>query len=94
MQFKAQLYVLGAKSSKGEYNGIPFDSTQVFFQADLQEGDNFCGQVGDMMKWGTSDNFAKIKDLQFPQMFNATLNQVSNGKNTVTVITDLVPVKQ
>jgi hypothetical protein len=37
MQFKTQLVVLGAKSSKGEYNGRPFNSTTVFYQAQLQE---------------------------------------------------------
>ena len=32
MQFKTQLVVLGAKSSKGEYNGRPFNSTTVFYR--------------------------------------------------------------
>ena len=94
MQFKTQLVVQGAKGSKGEYNGKPYDSTTVFFQADLQEGDNFCGQVGESLKWGTSANFEKIKHLEYPLQAELTMEQVSNGKNMVTIIKDLVPVKQ
>lgn len=92
MQFKTQLIVLGAKSSKGEMNGRPYDSTTVFFQADLQDGDNFCGQVGESLKWGTSLNFDKIKHLEYPIQADAVLEQVSNGKSMVTIIRELTPV--
>lgn len=94
MQFKTQLVVLGAKSSKGEYNGRPFDSTTVFYQAQLQEGENFAGQVGADYKWGTSANFEKIKNQKFPFMADCVLEQVSNGKTTVTILKELTPVPQ
>ena len=94
MQFKTQLVVLGAKSSKGEYNGRPFDSTTVFYQAQLQEGENFAGQVGADYKWGTSINFEKIKNQKFPFMADCVLEQVSNGKTTVTILKELTPVPQ
>lgn len=93
MRFKAQLVVLGAKSSKGDFNGKPYDSTTVFIQTDLQEGDRFCGLVGDFLKWGTSENFEKIKHHSYPARFEASLEQVSNGKNSVTIIKDMVLVK-
>lgn len=93
MLFKTQMVVLGAKGSKGDFNGKPYDSTTVFFQADLQEGDNFCGQVGESLKWGASANFEKIKHLEYPLQAEATLEQVSNGKSMVTIIKDLVPAK-
>ncbi|MDR8236486.1 hypothetical protein FPK75_25090, partial [Acinetobacter baumannii] len=66
MQFKTTITVLGAKSSKGEFNGKPYDSTTIFFQAELQDGDNFVGQVGEQIRWGTSANFEKLKGLKFP----------------------------
>ncbi|VXA58398.1 conserved hypothetical protein [Acinetobacter proteolyticus] len=94
MQFKTQLVVLGAKSSKGEFNGRPFDSTTVFYQAELQEGENFAGQVGADFKWGTSANFEKIKNHKFPFMADCVLEQVSNGKTTVTILKELTPVAQ
>lgn len=94
MQFKSTMVVLGAKSSKGEYQGRPYDSTVIFYKADLQEGDNFVGEVGEQIKWGTSANFQKIKDLEFPVVADVTMEQVSNGKNSVLVLLDLVPQKQ
>lgn len=93
MQFKSTMVVLGAKSSKGEYNGRPFDSTVIFYKADLQDGDNFVGEVGEQIKWGSSSNFQKIKDLDFPLVADVTMEQVSNGKSSTLVMLDLVPQK-
>lgn len=93
MLFKTTMVVLGAKSSKGDYNGVAYDSTTIFYKADLQEGDNFAGEIGEQMKWGTSSNFEKIKGLTFPLVAEATVQQVSNGKSMITIIKDLVPEK-
>lgn len=93
MQFKSTMVVLGAKSSKGEYNGRPYDSTLIFYQSDLQDGDNFVGQVGESIKWGTSANFEKIKTLEFPLVADVIMEQVSNGKTSALVLLDLVPQK-
>lgn len=90
MLFKSTLVILGAKSSKGDYNGNPYDSTTLFYKADLQEGDNFAGEVGEQIKWGSSENFKKIKDEKFPIIAECTLQQVSNGKSTTTIVKDLV----
>ena len=94
MQFKSQIVVLGAKASKGEFNGRPFDSTTVYYQADLQDGENFAGQVGAEIKWGTSFNFEKIKNQKYPFMADVVMEQVSNGKTSMLVLIDLVPQKQ
>lgn len=93
MQFKTTLVILGAKASKGEFNGRPFDSTTVYYQADLQEGENFAGQVGAEVKWGTSFNFERIKGQKYPFMADVVMEQVSNGKNTTTIIKELTPQK-
>lgn len=85
--------VLGAKSSKGSFEGKAYDSTTVFYQADLQEGENFAGQLGVSIKWGTSVNFEKIKNLSYPFNAEATLEQVSNGSTTTLIVKDLVPEK-
>ena len=93
MLFKTQMTVLGAKSSKGSFEGKAYDSTTVFYQADLQEGENFAGQLGVSIKWGTSANFEKIKNLSYPFNAEATLEQVSNGSTTTLIVKDLVPEK-
>lgn len=94
MLFKSIMVVLGAKSSKGNYNGIPFDKTTIFYKADLQEGDNFVGEVGESIVWGLSDNFQKIKSLEFPLVADVTLEQVSNGSGSRMILKELVPQKQ
>ncbi len=93
MLFKTFMTVLGAKSSKGSFEGKAYDSTTVFYQADLQEGENFAGQLGVSIKWGTSVNFEKIKNLSYPFNAEATLEQVSNGSTTTLIVKDLVPEK-
>lgn len=93
MLFKTPMTVLGAKSSKGSFEGKAYDSTTVFYQADLQEGENFAGQLGVSIKWGTSVNFEKIKNLSYPFNAEATLEQVSNGSTTTLIVKDLVPEK-
>ena len=54
MQFESTIVVLGAKASKGEFNGRAYDSTKVFAQSELQEGENFAGFVSTEYSWGTS----------------------------------------
>ncbi|MCH7382213.1 hypothetical protein, partial [Acinetobacter higginsii] len=61
---------------------------------ELQDGENFAGQVGADFKWGTSANFEKIKNQKFPFMADCVLEQVSNGKTTVTILKELTPVAQ
>lgn len=94
MLFKSTMVVLGAKASKGNFNGMAFDKTTIFYKADLQEGENFVGEVGESMAWGLSDNFQKIKTLEFPLIADVTLEQVSNGSASRMIIKDLVPQKQ
>lgn len=93
MLFKSTMVVLGAKASKGSFNGVSFDKTTIFYKADLQEGENFVGEVGEAMAWGTSDNFQKIKGLEYPLVADVTLEQVSNGSASRMIIKELVPQK-
>ena len=93
MLFKSTITVLGAKSSKGTFEGKAYDSTTIFYQSDLQEGENFAGQVGVSIKWGTSLNFQKVKDLVFPFNADVSMEQVSNGSSQTLILKDLVPEK-
>ena len=93
MQFETTIVVLGAKASKGEYNGRPFDSTKIFAQAELQEGENFAGFVSTEYSWGTSFNFERIKGIEYPFKAKAVMQIVSNGKDSKTIMLDLVPEK-
>lgn len=94
MEFKSTIVVVGAKSSKGDYQGKPYDNTKLFYQTDLQEGENFAGSVSAEIRWGEASNFQKIKDLSYPFIADVTMKQVSNGKDQSMIILDLVPQKQ
>lgn len=90
MKFVSDITILGAKQSKGEFNGRSFDSTKLFYQADLKSGENFVGQVGESISWGTSLNFDRIKHLKFPLTTKGTFEMVSNGTQSTLVLHDLV----
>lgn len=90
MKFVSEITILGAKQSKGEFNGRNFDSTKLFYQADLKSGENFVGQVGESINWGTSLNFDRIKHLKFPLTTKGTFEMVSNGTQSTLVLHELV----
>ncbi|MFC3903273.1 hypothetical protein SAMN05421749_10248 [Acinetobacter marinus] len=92
MQFKTQLVILGARASKGEFQGNTYDYTEVFFQADTPEGANYWGQVGESMRWGLSSNIEKLNKHESPLLADVVMQQVSNGKAMTTIILDVVPV--
>ena len=93
MLLKSNVIVRGARPSKGDYNGRAYDSTKVFAQSELQEGENFAGFVSTDYTWGTSFNFERIKGLEYPFKAKATMKSVSNGKDSKTILVDLVPEK-
>ena len=96
MQFKTTITVTGLKSSKGEFNGQPYDYTAVFFLAELKEGENYAGYVGEELRWGTSANAEKLtsQNLKYPLQADVTMEQVSNGKSLSTIIKSLTPQVQ
>lgn len=90
MKFVSDITILGAKQSKGEFDGRKFDSTKLFYQADLKTGENFVGQVGESITWGTSFNFERIKHMKFPVTLEGTFEMVSNGSQSTLILHDLV----
>lgn len=67
MQVKANLQITGAKSFKGDVEGKPYDSTTLFVLMDVSERTGTAvGQNVVEMKFGTSEEFAKLKGLRFP----------------------------
>ena len=93
MLLKSNVIVRGARPSKGDYNGRAYDSTKVFAQSELQEGENFAGFVSTEYSWGTSFNFERIKGIEYPFKAKAVMQIVSNGKDSKTIMLDLVPEK-
>ena len=96
MLMKATIRVLGAKKSKGDFNGKPYDNTVLFQELNLKQGEDFLGSASEEIKWGTSSNFdhLKVSGIQFPFTADVTLEQVTNGRTSTLVIVDLKPQVQ
>jgi hypothetical protein len=97
---KQQIVVMGAKcfagNVKNERSGQEqhYDSTTVFAQMRM-EGENLAGSTVVEYKWGTSENFKKIRDLVYPFQAEIDVEQVANAKGVMrSTIVDLKPVAQ
>ena len=85
-----QVTITGAKSSKGEMEGRPYDSTKIYVQTRMDPSKGtMVGTATEEYAWGLSDNFQKLKDLKFPIIANVEFEQVTSGRSSKTIIMDL-----
>lgn len=85
--------ILGMKKSKGTLdNGTAYDTTKVYIKTRFSENENQRGFGVAEYKIGDSREFDKYKHLPFPFIAEVEMEQVTNGKATVTVVTSLIPV--
>lgn len=94
MQFTSDVVVTGAKASKGDFNGKPFDSSKVYLVTEMQSGERSCGTVSTEYTWGTSANYDRIEKLSYPFKAKAVMQIVSNGRDSKTILVDLIPEKE
>lgn len=93
MKFTAQIIVIGAKSSKGEMEGTPYDHTSIFTTTQLDaKNDDAMGSAGDSYRFGKSDNFQKLKGIPCPFQATAEFEIVTTGKISRTIMLDLKPL--
>lgn len=86
--------LLGAKRSKGVLdNGMAYDSTKIYVQTQMQQTPDSVGFAVSEFNWGTSDNFAKIKDLSFPIEVSLSIDFATNGKTSKMIVTDVQPAR-
>ena len=93
MLMQSDVVVTAFKASKGDYNGKPFDSTKVYLETGMQAGERARGIVSTEYTWGLSDNYAKIEHIEPPFKAKAILQQVNNGRESKTILIDLIPEK-
>ena len=93
MQMQSDVVVTAFKASKGDYNGKPFDSTKVYLETGILAGERSRGVISTEYTWGLSDNYSKLEHLEPPFKAKATLQQVSNGRDSKTILIDLIPEK-
>lgn len=94
MQFQTEVLVIGAKRSKGDYEGQAYDSTKVYIQLQMDVSkDDAIGMAGAEYVYGKSGNFEKLKSERFPFKAIATFEIVTNGKTQKQIMHDLKPIK-
>ncbi|KAA8730961.1 hypothetical protein F4V57_13980 [Acinetobacter qingfengensis] len=96
MLMNATIKVLGAKKSKGDFNGKPYDNTVLYQEVSMKQGEDYLGAASEEIKWGNSSNFdhLKVTGIKFPFVADVTLEQVTNGRTSTLVIVDLKPQVQ
>lgn len=91
MQFTSDVVVRGSKPSKGDYNGTVYNSTKVYLDTQMQSGERSSGQVTSEYTWGTSENYDRIEKIPHPFKAKAVMQIVSNGRDSKTILIDLIP---
>ena len=91
-----QVVIAGARPSKGEVEGNPYDFTELYIQQSLNP-ENARGVATVPYKYGKSDNyhqqFEKLPNASYPIKAEADFLSITNGRGAVTrVITAVRPV--
>jgi hypothetical protein len=93
MRFQSEVIVRGIKRSKGEMDGVKYDSTKFYIDTDLDDRTgNAKGIATTEYSLGTSDEYGKYAHLTFPFKGLGHFAQVTTGKVTKIVLEELVPV--
>lgn len=93
MQMQSDVVVTASWPSQGDFNGKPYDSTKVHIETRLAKGQRSKGIVTTEYTWGLSSNFDKIEHIDHPFKAKAVFEQVSNGRESKTILVDLIPEK-
>ncbi|HZX31562.1 MAG TPA: hypothetical protein VFF03_09440 [Rhodocyclaceae bacterium] len=94
MRFQSEVVVQGMKRSKGEMDGVKYDSTKFYIDTDLDDrSGNAKGKATTEYSMGTSEEFALYEKLPFPFKAVGSFSQVTTGKVTKIVLEQLQPVK-
>lgn len=82
--------ITGAKRSKGDMEGRPYDSTKIYVQTKMNEQNGeMIGFATTEYNWGLSDNFEKLRNYKFPIQANIDLELITNGKTSKVIVNDV-----
>mgnify|MGYP000867030543 CR=1 FL=1 len=94
MKMLAKVY--GLKCSKGVMrdSGKEYDFTTVYVGIPLDESrGNMRGMATEAFRWGKAENYTKFDGIPLPFDAEIELETVSNGKELVQQILNVVPLK-
>lgn len=93
MQFTSEVEVTGAKMFVGNIEGVAYDSTTVFIKTELDESrDNAKGFATTEYKFGTSEEYQKLRGLAFPLKAQVTIELGTTGKRDTKRLIALRPI--
>lgn len=93
MKINQQLTVTGMKASKGDFEGIVFDSTKVYAMTDMDESKgNAKGFATVEYSFAKADEFDKFKHLTFPFKADCEMEFVTSGKAQKMILLSVKPV--
>lgn len=88
----AEVTVTGIKRSKGNYEGVDYDSTKFYIATDLDDSKgNSKGSATTEYTMGKSDEFDKWSHMTFPFVGVAEMEIVTSGKVTKIALISLKP---
>lgn len=88
----AEVVVTGIKRSKGNYEGVDYDSTKFYISTDLDDSKgNSKGTATTEYSMGKSDEYDKWSHLTFPFAAVAEMEIVTSGKATKISLVSLKP---
>ena len=91
MKIVADGKICGCKAFNNTVEGVLHNYTKIYVETPF--GETGFGYSTAEYKWGTSENIKKIQDLQYPFNAKITMEIVTNGNKTMTIIHDVVPVQ-
>lgn len=93
MKYQARLTVYGMKASKGDYEGVEFDSTKLYTLMPMDEAKgNAKGQAAAEFNIGDSGAFDSFKHLPFPFEADVEIEVVTTGKQVRQLVRSVRPV--
>jgi hypothetical protein len=91
MEMKAQVTVRGAKFFRGSIEGKDIDSGKLFVDMELK-GETSFGTCTQELKCEGSKLIESVKHNPFPFIAELTMQQMSNGKDSSSVVTAIRPL--
>lgn len=91
--FIQEVTIQGAKPVNTEFNGSKFDSTKIWIQTAFKS-DIGSGSSTAEYTWGDHTNYEKIKTQQYPFRAKVTMEMVTTGSRTMTIVHDVQPITQ
>lgn len=87
--------VTGLKRSKGVLdNGKPYDNTTVYVEFPFSQSENMRGSATQPMKFGTSENFDKFRNVPLPFEAELDIEVETTGNRVQNVLVGVVPINK